>query len=142
MDMVIKGMNRILDALKRAYFLIETHNIKDPYFETLRIACGDMLPSQICHLAEYIKTGTISADNRYGKDVKPEPVCKCKTCRKLRTPKPLAQYLGEYLAAEINRAHEKGYPVDYTREGLKYMLEQALDAYESTENVKIKIEKC
>lgn len=52
------------------------------------------------------------------------------------TPKPLAQYLAEY----IDRVHEVGMPMDYTEEGLKPIFEQALDAYESTENVKIKVE--
>lgn len=88
-----------------------------------------------------IVINSISANERYGKDVKPEPICKCKTCRKLHTPKPLAEYLAEYLATGINRTHEAGMPVDFTEEGLRLVLEQALDAYESTENVKIKIEK-
>lgn len=61
--------------------------------------------------------------------------------RKIPTPKPLAQYLAEYLATGIDRTHEAGMPVDYTEEGLKPVLEQALDAYESTEQVKIKIER-
>lgn len=55
--------------------------------------------------------------------------------------KPLAQYLGEYLATGIDRTHEAGMPVDFTEEGLKSILEQALDAYESTEGVKVRIEK-
>lgn len=73
---------------------------------------------------------------------KSKHVCNCDSCIKLRTPKPLAQYLGEYLVTGIDRAHKAGYPVDYTKEGLKPVLEQALNAYESTEHVKIKIEKC
>lgn len=67
--------------------------------------------------------------------------CNCETCVKSRTPKPLAQYLAEYLATGINRTHEAGMPMDYTEEGLKPIFEQALDAYESTENVIIKIER-
>ena len=55
--------------------------------------------------------------------------------------KPLAQYLAEYLATGIDRTHKAGYPVDYTKKGLKPVLEQALDAYESTEQVKIRIER-
>ena len=51
--------------------------------------------------------------------------------------KPLAQYLAEYLATGIDRTHEAGMPMDYTEEGLKPIFEQALDAYESTENVVI-----
>ena len=44
--------------------------------------------------------------------------------------KPLAQYLGEYLRHEIS-----------TYRSLDPILEQALDAYQSTENVTIKIER-
>lgn len=56
-------------------------------------------------------------------------------------PKPLAQYLAEYLATGIDRVHEAGLPMDYAEEGLKPIFEQALDAYESTEQVKIEIKK-
>lgn len=59
--------------------------------------------------------------------------CKCRTCRKLRQPKPLAQYLAEYIEHEIG-LHSYNPSCE--------LLEQALEAYESTENVKIKIEKC
>jgi len=62
------------------------------------------------------------AESRYGRE--PEKM------------KSLARYLSEYLATGIDRAHETGMPVDYTEEGL-----QALDAYQSTENVTIKIER-
>jgi len=55
--------------------------------------------------------------------------------------KPLAQYLSEYLATGIDRMHEAGMPMDFTEDGLKPILEQALDAYQSTENVTIKIER-
>lgn len=37
----------LLEALRRAYFLLETNNIKDEYFEILRVGLGDLLPSQI-----------------------------------------------------------------------------------------------
>jgi len=69
----------------------------------------------------------IPAEDRHG--CKPDKV------------KPLAQYLGEYLATGINRTHGAGMPVDFTEDGLKPIFEQALDAYESTENVKIRIER-
>ena len=53
----------------------------------------------------------------------------CKECEvKLNIVKPLAQYLDEYLRHEV---------VDVDLE----LLEQALDAYQSTENVTIKIER-
>lgn len=37
----------LLDALKRAYFLLETNCIKDDYFAALRMGLGDLLPSQV-----------------------------------------------------------------------------------------------
>ena len=39
--------NNLLKALKRAYFLLEINNIKDDYFEVLRLKLGDLLPSQV-----------------------------------------------------------------------------------------------
>ena len=55
--------------------------------------------------------------------------CTIETCEaKLRTPKPLAQFMDEYLRHEV---------VDVDHE----LLEQALEAYQSTENVTIKIER-
>jgi len=68
--------------------------------------------------------------------------CKNEVCpHRMNKPKPLAQYLGEYLATGIDRTHEAGMPMDFTEEGLKPIFEQALDAYESTEQVKIRIER-
>ena len=37
----------LLAVCSRAYFLLETNNIKDEYFEILRIGLGDLLPSQV-----------------------------------------------------------------------------------------------
>ena len=37
----------LLEALRRAYYLIEKNKIKDVYFESLIIGLGDLLPSQI-----------------------------------------------------------------------------------------------
>lgn len=42
-----KAAPGLLEALKRAYFLIETHNIQDAYFESLRRKIIDFLPSQV-----------------------------------------------------------------------------------------------
>lgn len=67
-------------------------------------------------------------------------MCKEKLEKQLE-PKPLAQYLAEYLATGIDRLHEKGMPMDFNEEGLKPIFEQALEAYQSTENVTIKIER-
>ncbi len=50
----------ILEALKRAYFLIETHNIDDAYFNGLREKVKDVLPSQVCGLEYFIKTGKVT----------------------------------------------------------------------------------
>ncbi len=50
-------------------------------------------------------------------------------------PKPLAQYLAEYIDQEI-QGHNQSISVLP-----KEWLEQALDAYQSTENVTIKIER-
>ena len=55
--------------------------------------------------------------------------------------KPLVQFLAEYLATGINRLHEAGMPMDFTEEGLKPILKQALDAYEINEEVRIRIER-
>lgn len=61
------------------------------------------------------------AESRYGRDVKSDKV------------KPLAQYLVDYLQHE--------HPVGFNRLFWKRIIEQALDAYESTEQVKIRIER-
>jgi len=37
----------LLEALRRAYYLLEMNNINDSYFEALRLELGDLLPSQI-----------------------------------------------------------------------------------------------
>ena len=66
---------------------------------------------------------------------------RCGKSKPKSKPKPLAQYLAEYLATGIDRTHEAGMPMDFTEEGLKPILEQALDAYQGTENVTIKIER-
>lgn len=72
---------------------------------------------------------------------------------KLHTPKPLAQYLAEYVEYEQSNNEENcgfipGIDVDFQGQSisiciweLEAMLRQALDAYESTENVTIKIER-
>lgn len=59
------------------------------------------------------------------------PERSCSQCiNKVKELKPLAQYLDEYLGKYLNG---ETLPQD--------LLEQALDAYESTEQVEIKIEK-
>lgn len=37
----------LLEALKRAYFLLEKNNIQDEYFKSLRLKVENLLPSQI-----------------------------------------------------------------------------------------------
>jgi len=43
----MEDYEKILIALKRAYYLIETYEIYDEYFEVLRMDLGDLLPSQV-----------------------------------------------------------------------------------------------
>lgn len=66
-------------------------------------------------------------------DFESKHLCDCSSCVKLRTPKPLVQYLGEYIDHELCNNTEH----DSWRE----LLEQALNAYQSTEQVKIRIER-
>ena len=54
--------------------------------------------------------------------------------------KPLAQYLLEYVDCEVERSARDPLYVHPYNSPLE-LLEQALDAYESTENVTIKIER-
>jgi len=76
----------------------------------------------IAEFFRVVETG-IPAEDRYG--------------RESDKVKPLAQYLAEYLEQEIIKKYQN------KREyWMREMVEQALDAYESTENVRIKIEKC
>lgn len=56
--------------------------------------------------------------------------------------KPLAQYLDEYIEHEIDAGNLGVLTSDmYAWDSWRELLEQALDAYESTENVTIKIER-
>lgn len=70
-------------------------------------------------------------------------ICNCESCVKLRTPKPLAQYLDEYIEHEANIGNIdiSVAALEYTYNSWRELLEQALDAYESTENVVIQIIK-
>lgn len=99
-----------------------------------------------------------------------EPQCDCLTCWIMweakqskneiqpkpqhgREPKPLAQYLSEYLDHEQRDNEENcgfipGIDVDFQGQSisvctweLEAILKQALEAYQSTENVTIKIER-
>ena len=74
----------------------------------------------------------------------------CKECKHNvgcpHKPKPLAQYLAEYLDHEKYdfAAVDEQYgdvAVEFDTTDLRDNLKQALDAYESTENVKIRIER-
>ena len=68
-------------------------------------------------------------DPQHGRDAKPEP-------------KPLAQYLDEYIEHEIEIGNIRPAVSDlHAYNSWRELLEQALDAYESTENVTIKIER-
>ena len=45
--------------------------------------------------------------------------------------KTLARHLAEELAKGIDRLHEKGLPMDFTKEGLEPILKQLIEVYES-----------
>jgi len=51
----------------------------------------------------------------------------------------LAKYLADYLDAEIDKTRKMGLPVDFTSEELQEVIEQGIDAFESTEQKQIKI---
>ncbi|KKN53849.1 hypothetical protein LCGC14_0598080 [marine sediment metagenome] len=94
-----------------------------------------VLLGRFCDMHEYIEQimeRPVSTHELGNKRIMEEIRCRskrdfCNLDNKL-VPKPLAQYLDEYLRHEV---------VDVDRE----LLEQALDAYQSTENVTIKIER-
>ena len=44
---LIAAAPALLEALRRAYFLLETKHIKDEYFNILRMRLGSLLPSQV-----------------------------------------------------------------------------------------------
>lgn len=55
--------------------------------------------------------------------------------------KPLAQYLAEYVDTELDRHEKETGKDEWSFNDLLYWLHQALDAYENTEGVVIKIER-
>ena len=84
----------------------------------------------LCSVKEQLRIRSIPAEDRYGRE--PYKV------------KPLAQYLSEYIDHEIelgNLIHTDLCICAAEYNSVQKMFEQALDAYESTENVKIKIER-
>ena len=83
----------------------------------MNIGCTKCLSRKDCEIYKHL-FGT-SPDPQHGRE--PNKV------------KSLAQYLGEYIYHELcpGTVHGSWYK----------LLQQALDAYESTENVKIKVEK-
>lgn len=73
------------------------------------------------------KQGT-PAESRYGRE--PDKV------------KPLAQYLDEYIEHEVELDNlDTGVSELFAYDSWRELFEQAFDAYESTENVKIRIER-
>jgi len=87
-------------------------------------ATKEMALSHLISLEAQSQSG-IPAEDRYGHE--PDKA------------KPLAQYLSEYIDHEADLGNLATVPPFVSFE-LKELLEQALDAYESTENVKIRIE--
>ena len=67
------------------------------------------------------------------------PIATCSGKKVAPAPKPLAQYLADYLETETRRCADDG--EYWSQAQLQEWLEQALDAYESTENVVIQIIK-
>ncbi len=70
----------------------------------------------------------------------------CKECKHNNgcphKPKLLAQYLDEYIEHEVEAGNiDPSVSILYAYNSWCELLEQALDAYESTENVTIKIER-
>lgn len=73
------------------------------------------------------------------------PERSCSQCiNKAKEPKPLAQYLNEYIEHEIQNGNIEADAIAghalFLWDSWCELLEQALDAYESTEQVKIRIE--
>ena len=66
-------------------------------------------------------------------------IMKCECSREPDKVKPLAQYLSEYVKQEVNLPYAK--PKIWSILAWRKQFEQALDAYQSTENVTIKIER-
>ena len=113
----------------------------------------------LSHLATLeVKFKPIPTESQHGREpdkVKPE----CKTCKGFKDKyciqtgtmipcpdcqkvKPLAQYLSEYIYHHI-QSHGQHICIDVHHiayESWSELLQQALDAYESTEQVKIRIE--
>lgn len=66
------------------------------------------------------------------------------SCDDARNIKPLAKYLDEYLTQDLFTYIDRRYGderIGIKPDALKRILEQALDTYESTENVKIRLER-
>jgi len=53
----------------------------------------------------------------------------------------LVGYLADYLANGIEKLHRAGLPMDFTTQELESIIEQGIKAFESTGNVKVKIEE-
>jgi len=113
-------------------------------------ATKDRNMPQPCNLVwrgNCVKTSTPSED-QHGRDVRSDnrkynPLLSSippnQHGRKPNKVKPLAQYLAEYVEQEVEVAPAGR--VTFLIESWRELLEQALDAYESTENVKIRIER-
>ena len=69
--------------------------------------------------------------------------CTIETCEaRLRTPKPLAQFLDEYIQHEYDEDNiGEGVNILYAWDSWLELLEQAIEAYQSTEQVTIEITK-
>ncbi len=53
----------------------------------------------------------------------------------------LAKYLADYLANGIDRLHKAGMPMDFNSEGLEPIIQQGIEAFESTKQVIVAAEE-
>jgi len=123
---ISNSVHNIRDIMEVLYPLdgtpAESRYGREPEWTCPRCGYRNAANNEVCMGAEM-------GDGRCGKS-KPNKV------------KPLAQYLDEYIEheAELNNICAAT-ALLYAYNSWRELLEQALDAYESTENVKIRIEK-
>jgi len=118
---------KLLDACRIALNWFDEMAMDEPVWEEQPPA--DMATIMVEAIRENEKDIGIPAEDRYGRE--PEKV------------KPLAQYLDEYIEHETNGGKVSQEIGNLWRhyDSWHELFEQALDAYESTECVKIKIER-
>ncbi|MCK5611625.1 hypothetical protein KAR91_57675 [Candidatus Pacearchaeota archaeon] len=114
------GVNAHTDCINRELF--EDFAAGGDKFEEMKKLILEKFPTKEIALREFENESGTSVEDRCGRE--PEKV------------KPLAQYLVNYIEHEIEIGN-----INLEYDLWHELLEQALDAYQSTENVKIRIEK-